>query len=148
MRRREFISLIGGTVASLPGLARAQPVALPVIGFLGSETPALWGDRVTAFRQGLADAGFVEGKNVAIEFRWAEGHNDRLPALAVELVQRQVNVLVALGGTASVLAAKAATTTIPVVFRMATDPVELGLVASLSRPGGNVTGVTTMGAEL
>lgn len=148
MRRREFISLIGGTVASLPGLARAQPVALPVIGFLGSETPALWGDRVTAFRQGLADAGFVEGKNVAIEFRWAEGHNDRLPALAAELVQRQVNVLVALGGTASVLAAKAATTTIPVVFRMATDPVEMGLVASLSRPGGNVTGVTTMGAEL
>lgn len=132
----------------LPGAARAQQTQMPVIGFLGSETPALWTDRVAAFRQGLSSTGFVEGRNVAIEFRWAEGRNDRLPALAADLVQRQVNVLVALGGTASVLAAKNATTTIPLVFRMATDPVELGLVASLSRPGGNVTGVTTMGVEL
>lgn len=148
MHRREFLSLVGCTVALLPGVARAQQTSTPVIGFLGSETSAHWADRLTAFRQGLNEAGFVEGRSVTIEYRWAEGHNERLPALATDLVQRQVSVLVALGGTASVLAAKAATATIPVVFRMATDPVEMGLVASLSRPGGNVTGVTTMGVEL
>lgn len=148
MHRREFLSLVGCTVALLPGVARAQQTSTPVIGFLGSETSAHWADRLTAFRQGLNEAGFVEGRNVTIDYRWAEGHNERLPALATDLVQRQVSVLVALGGTASVLAAKAATATIPVVFRMATDPVEMGLVASLSRPGGNVTGVTTMGVEL
>ena len=148
MHRREFISLLGGTVALLPGVTRAQPAAMPVIGFLGSETSVLWTDRVAAFRQGLRETGYVEGQNVSIEYRWAEGHNERLPALAVDLVQRRVTVLVALGGTASVLAAKAATTSIPVVFRMATDPVETGVVASLNRPGGNITGVTTMGVEL
>jgi ABC-type uncharacterized transport system substrate-binding protein len=148
MHRREFISLMGGAVALAPGLARAQQTKMPVIGFLGSETPDVWADRVAAFRQGLGEAGYVEGRNVAMEYRWAEGHNDRLPALAADLVQRNVSVLVALGGTASVLAAKAATTIIPVVFRMATDPTEMGLVVSLSRPGGNVTGVTTMGVEL
>jgi putative tryptophan/tyrosine transport system substrate-binding protein len=148
MHRREFISLIGGTVALLPGVARAQQTAMPVIGFLGSETSAFWADRVAAFWQGLNETGYVEGRNVAIEYRWAESHNERLPALAIDLVQRHVSVLVALGGTASAQAAKTATATIPIVFRMATDPVEAGLVASLNRPGGNVTGVTTMGVEL
>jgi putative tryptophan/tyrosine transport system substrate-binding protein len=148
MHRREFISLIGGTVALLPRVARAQQTAMPVIGFLGSETSALWTDRVAAFRQGLNETGYVEGRNVAIEYRWAEGHNERLPTLAVDLVQRQVSVFVVLGGTASALAAKTATTTVPIVFRIAIDPVETGLVASLNRPGGNLTGVTTMGAEL
>lgn len=146
MHRRQFISLIGGT-AFLPGTLSAQQ-ATPVIGFLGSETSALWADRVGAFRQGLADAGYVEGRNVAIEYRWADGHNDRLPSLAAELVNRQVSILVVLGGTASALAAKAATTTVPVVFRIAIDPVEAGIVSSINRPGGNVTGVTTMGADL
>jgi putative ABC transport system substrate-binding protein len=121
---------------------------MPVIGFLGNETATLWADRLAAFRRGLNETGYVEGRNVAIEYRWAEGQNDRLPALAVDLVQRQVSVLVVLGGTASALAAKTATATLPVVFRIAVDPVEAGLVAGLNRPGGNVTGVTTMGAEL
>jgi putative tryptophan/tyrosine transport system substrate-binding protein len=135
-------------VTLVPGLARAQQTAMPVIGFLGSETADNWADRLAAFRQGLNATGYVEGRNVGIEYRWAEGHNDRLPALAVDLVQSNVSVLVALGGTASVVAAKTATTTIPVVFRMATDPVEAGFVASLNRPGGNITGVTTMGVQL
>ena len=148
MHRREFVSLLGGTWALLPGIACAQQTAMPVIGFLGSETSALWADRLAAFRQGLNETGYVEGRNVVIEYRWAEGHNERLPALAADLVQRQVSVLVTLGGTASPLAAKTATATISVVFRMARDPVETGLVESFSRPGGNVTGVTTMGAEL
>jgi putative ABC transport system substrate-binding protein len=148
MHRREFISLIGGTVALLPGVASAQQTATPVIGFLGSETSASWTDRLIAFREGLNEAGFAEGRNVKIEYRWAEGHNERLPALAANLVRQRVTVLVALGGTASVLAAKAATATIPIVFRTAADPVKSGLVASLNRPGGNVTGVTTMGADL
>ncbi len=148
MRRRKFISLMGGTVALLPALARAQQPAMPVIGFLGSETSASWADRVAAFRQGLGETGYVEGRNVAIEYRWAEGHNERLPTLATELVRQQVSILVVLGGTASVLAAKAATTTVPVVFRIAVDPVEAGIVASMNRPGGNLTGVTTMGADL
>src|ERR1700748_882274 len=148
MRRREFITLIGGvSVAwSLPG--HAQRPAMPVIGFLGSETANSWAVRLEAFRQGLGEAGYVEGNNVAIEYRWAEGRNDRLPALAADLVQQRVSVLVVLGGTASALAAKAATTTVPVVFRIASDPVEGGLVTSLNRPGGNVTGVTTMGVDL
>jgi putative ABC transport system substrate-binding protein len=121
---------------------------MPVIGFLGGETFAVWADRVAAFWQGLNETGYVEGRNVEIEYRWAEGHNERLPALAADLAQRQVSVLVALGGTNSAQAAKTATATIPIVFRIATDPVEAGLVASLNRPGGNVTGVTTMGVEL
>jgi putative ABC transport system substrate-binding protein len=145
--RRRCLSWLGGSVVLLPSLVRAQAV-LPVIGFLGSETEALWRDRVAAFRQGLADVGYVEGRNVDIVYRWAEGRNDRLPGLARELVDRRIAALVVLGGTASALAAKDATTTIPVVFRIAVDPVAAGLVASLNRPGANVTGVTTMGADL
>jgi len=148
MHRREFISLLCGSVTVLPDIARAQQVGMPVIGFLGSETSALWKDRVAAFRKGLKEAGFIEGQNVAIEYRWAEGHNERLPTLAAELIQKQVSILVVLGGTSSALAAKDATATIPVVFRIAIDPVQSGLVTSLNRPGGNITGVTTMGAEL
>jgi len=148
MHRREFVSLIGGTVALLPSVGGAQQTAMPVIGFLGSETSAGWTDRLVAFRHGLSEAGYAEGRNIRIEYRWAEGHNERLPGLATDLVKQQVTILVALGGTASVLAAKAATTTIPIIFRMATDPVESGVVASFNRPGGNVTGVTTMGADL
>lgn len=148
MHRRQFISLVGGSIAVLPSATRSQQAAMPVIGFLGSESATSWDDRLTAFRQGLGDAGFVEGRNVTIEYRWAEGHNDRLPMLAVDLVQRQISALVVLGGTASAVAAKAATAAVPVVFRIAVDPVETGLVKSLNRPGGNVTGVTTMGADL
>src|SRR3954451_5523955 len=140
MHRREFVSLIGGTVALLPSVGGAQQTAMPVIGFLGSETSAGWTDRLVAFRHGLSEAGYAEGRNIRIEYRWAEGHNERLPGLATDLVKQQVTILVALGGTASVLAAKAATTTIPIIFRMATDPVESGVVASFNRPGGNVTG--------
>jgi putative tryptophan/tyrosine transport system substrate-binding protein len=151
MRRRDILALLGG-VAAEPVLrslaANAQQTAKPLIGFLGSETSTDWADRVAAFWQGLNEIGYVEGRNVEIDYRWAEGHNERLPALAVDLVQRQVSVLVALGGTASAQAAKTATTTIPIVFRMATDPVKTDIVASLNRPGGNVTGVTTMGVEL
>ena len=137
MHRREFVRLAGGAaVAELlhPLAARAQQPPMPVIGFLGSESADLWTSRLTAFRQGLGEAGFAEGRNVTIEYRWAEGNNERLPALAVDLVQQRVSVLVVLGGTASALAAKAATTTVPVVFRIAVDPVETGLVASFNRP--------------
>src|SRR4051812_23540632 len=140
--------MVGGAVTLLPAAARAQQAAMPVIGFLGSETAAAWNDRLSAFREGLADAGFVQGRTIAIEYRWAEGHNDRLPMLAADLARRPISALVVLGGTSSALAAKAATTTIPIVFRIAVDPVEAKLVASLNRPGGNVTGVTTMGADL
>ena len=120
-------------MASLPGIARAQQTALPVIGFLGGETSAIWADRVAAFRKGLNETGYVEGRNVAIEYRWAEGRNERLPALAADLVQRQVSVLVALGGTASALAAKNATAAIPIVFRMPASPHQIAVLTP--RPG-------------
>jgi putative ABC transport system substrate-binding protein len=146
MRRREFVTLLGG-MALWPLAARAAQPAMPMIGFLGAGTFDSARDYVDAFHRSLAGGGFAEGRNVGIEYRWVEGHNDRLPALAADLVRRQVTVIVATSTPAS-LAAKAATQTIPIVFAVGTDPVGIGLVASLAHPGGNLTGVTNLNAEL
>jgi putative ABC transport system substrate-binding protein len=147
MKRRAFIKMVGGAVAAMPLASRAQP-AMPVVGFLHGASPSYLGQFAEAIHKGLAEAGYVEGQNLVVEYRWAEGHYERLASLAGELVDRQVAVILAMGGTDPARAVKAATSTIPIVFVSAADPVKTGLVASLNRPGGNVTGVSLIAAAL
>ena len=147
MRRRDLFKVIGTLATAWPLAVRAQQATMPVIGFLCATTAEGYAAPLAAFRRGLAEAGFIEGRNVAIEYRWAEDQNDRLPALAADLVRNQVTVIVA-AGTPATLAAKAATSTIPIVFYIGVDPIEAGLVTSLARPGGNITGVTNLNADL
>ncbi len=145
MQRRKFIStLCGGAALALPFVARAQQSPIPVIGYLGNSSPEKWASRLQAFRKGLSDTGFIDGTNVGIEYRWSDGQYDRLPELAADLVRRRVNVIFAPGSTPAAWAAKAATQTIPIVFENGADPVSEGLVASWNRPGGNVTGVSSL----
>src|SRR6516165_1105833 len=147
MRRRDFIKAIAGSATAWPLQARAQQ-PIPVIGYLGTTTADDFASRLAAFREGLSQTGYIEGQNVAIEYRWPEGRYDRLPTLAADLVRRQVAVIAAVGGEPSPLAAKAATATIPIVFAIGGDPVRLGLVANLNRPGGNITGANFLFSEL
>jgi putative ABC transport system substrate-binding protein len=148
LKRREFIAVLGGTAAAWPIGAQAQQMALPVIGFLNSQSPDPSAERLRGFRQGLKDSGYVEGENIGIEYRWADNQLDRLPALADELVHRQVTIIVTTGGHLPAFAVKRATASIPIVFVVAEDPVKLGLVASLARPGGNLTGINFFSVEL
>jgi putative ABC transport system substrate-binding protein len=147
MRRREFITLLGGA-AAWPLGAHAQQSANPTIGFLGSESADAWALRLSEFRRGLSELGYVEGQNLTVVYRWAEGHNGRLPAMAADLATQQVKAIIAPGSTPAALAAQSATKTIPIIFEIASDPVEFGLVASLNQPGGNITGVTTLNSEI
>ena len=148
MRRREFIAFFGCTAAAWPLAARAEQSALPVIGFLNSGSADAYRDRITAFQQGLRQLGYIDGENVIVDYRWALGEYDRLPKFAAELVERRVSVLVATGGEPAALAAKSATSTIPIVFAIGGDPIKLGLVASYNRPGGNATGANILAAEM
>ena len=147
MRRRDFIALVGGATA-WPLTAHAQPAAMPVIGFLGDVSEDTFPDRLRAFRDGLGGQGFIEGKNVVIEYRWANGQRDKLPALAADLVRKQVKVIAAIGGPPQALAAKQVSNGIPIVFQVGADPVAMGLVESLAHPGGNITGVTSMNTDV
>jgi putative ABC transport system substrate-binding protein len=147
MQRREFVTLLGSVAAAWPLAARAQR-PMPVIGYLGAQSPRAFASRINAFLQGLDEAGFTEDRNVVIEFRWAEGQQNKLPALAAQLVDHQVDVIVAPGGAPAAIAAKSATATIPIIFEMGADPIAMGLVSSLNRPGGNLTGVSSLNVEV
>ena len=148
MRRRFFITLLGGAASAWPRVARAQERTVPVVGYLYGGVPEAGANHTAAFRKGLSEAGYVEGRNVTIEYRWGNNNGDRFAELAADLVRRKVSVIVTAGSSPASLAAKAATATIPIVFEVGSDPVEVGLVASLNRPGGNVTGIASMNTEL